>query len=135
MIRRLVDTSAYSAHLRDLRAIARAIAEADELYVSVVVLGELRAGHLRGSKGRRNEELLAMFLASPRVRVLDVDEETSHRYAIIHADLRSRGTPVSPNDEWIAATAVQHGLRVLTTDSDFKKIPQAIVDFVEPHAA
>jgi len=40
-------------------------------------------------------------------------------------------------DEFDASLAEQrsidpHGLRVLTTDSDFQKIPQILVDYVEP---
>ncbi len=61
-----------------------------------------------------------------------MDEETSSRYAVIRHDLRRRGTPVSVNDVWIAASASQHGLRILTTDDDFRRIPQVIVDYIEP---
>ena len=43
-----------------------------------------------------------------------------------------QGTPVPVNDVWIAATAAQHGLRLLTLDSHFLQIPQVIVDFFEP---
>lgn len=70
----------------------------------------------------------------PGVSVLSLDEETSHRYAVIHQGLRRRGQPVSPNDLWIAATAFQHGLRLLTTDRDSKQIPQIpqiLVHYIE----
>ena len=102
--------------------------------MSVVVLGELRAGFGKGSRLRRNEEILREFLAEPRVQVVGTDEETSVRYAIIHDGLRRRGTPVSVNDLWIAATASQHGVRVLTTDGVFRRIAQVIVNYVEPTA-
>jgi predicted nucleic acid-binding protein len=36
---------------------------------------------------------------------------------------------------WIAATAYQHGLRVLTLDGDFKKISHVLVDWIEPPQA
>lgn len=109
-----------------------AISEADELYLSVVVLGELRAGFHKGSKLQRNEDLLAEFLAGPRVQVLPIDEETSHGYGLIHEHLRRRGTQISPNDLWIAATALQHGLRILTTDRHFLQISQVFVDCIDP---
>jgi tRNA(fMet)-specific endonuclease VapC len=131
MTRTLVDTSAYSAHLRGHSAVKQSLREADEVYLSAVVLGELRAGFLRGSKARRNEQILREFLSRPRVRVVDVDEGTSERYSVIYHDLRRRGRPVSVNDVWIAATAFQHGLRLLTTDKDFLQIPQVLVDYVE----
>jgi tRNA(fMet)-specific endonuclease VapC len=134
MTRALLDTSAYSALMRGQPEVKEALAETDEVFMSVIVLGELRAGFGKGSRTRRNETNLREFLAEPRVQVAGVDEETSVRYAIIHDGLRRRGTPVSVNDVWIAATASQHGLRILTTDGDFRRIPQVIVDYVEPMA-
>lgn len=53
-----------------------------------------------------------------------IDGETADRYAAIHDYLRRHRTPVSPNDLWIAASAAQHGLVVVTLDGDFERIPQ-----------
>lgn len=131
MKRILLDTSAYSALIRGHAGVQQALGEADEVALSVVVLGELRAGFLGGARAASNEEVLRRFLEEPRVQVLDVDEETASRYAVIRDDLRRRGTPVSVNDIWIAASASQHGLRVLTTDRDFCQIPQVIADVFE----
>ncbi len=132
MTRTLLDTSAYSALWRDHPGVKQALREADEVFMSVIVLGELQAGFLEGSRPRQNERALREFLAEPRVQVLGVDEETALRYALIREDLRRRGKPVSVNDIWIAATAFQHGLRLLTADSDFRLIPQVVVDFFDP---
>lgn len=132
MTRTLVDTSAYSAHLRDHPEVKQRIRQASEVCLSVVSIGELRAGFAGGSRRKKNEELLRRFLASPRSRVLGVDEETADRYAAIHEYLRRQGTPIPTNDVWIAATAFQQGLRVLTLDEHFLRAPQIIVDFVQP---
>jgi len=132
MSRILVDTSAYSEHLRDHPEVKAAIQRASEIGLSVVSIGELRAGFLKGGRTRRNEELLRSFLASPRARAIPVNEETASRYAAIRDYLRRQGTPVPTNDVWIAATAAQHGLRLLTLDAHFLQIPQVIVDFFEP---
>jgi len=124
MSRLLLDTSAYSAFMRGDEAVVQSIRGARELCLTPVVLGELLAGFRRGTRRKENEALLARFLASPRVRVLALDEETADRYAIILNALRAAGTPVPTNDLWIAASAMQHGLKVLTTDAHFAKIPQ-----------
>ena len=58
----------------------------------------------------------------------------AHRYAVIHDYLRRRGTPVAPNDLWIAASAAQHGLTLVTLDGDFNQIPQVLVRKFEPPA-
>jgi predicted nucleic acid-binding protein len=42
--------------------------------------------------------------------------------------LRKAGTPIPTNDIWIAASAMQHGLRVLTTDVHYEKVRQVIVE-------
>ena len=131
MNRILLDTSAYSAHLYSHADVRGAIQRASEIGFSAVSIGELRAGFLKGGRSRRNEELLASFLASPRVRILAVDEETASRYAAIHDHLRRQGTPVPTNDIWIAATAAQYGLRLVTLDQHFLDVPQIAVDFIE----
>ena len=50
------------------------------------------------------------FIEFKDVDILPIDEETAHRYAFLFAYLQKAGTMVSPNDLWIAATAMQHGL-------------------------
>jgi predicted nucleic acid-binding protein len=103
--------------------------EADEIAINAIVLGELKAGFSRGRHPERNERELAQFLASPRARVLGLDEETADRYAVILNSLRSAGTPIPTNDVWIAASAMQHGFRVVTADRHFQEVRQILVDF------
>lgn len=128
MSRILLDTSAYSAFMRGQEGAKVAIQEASEIVLTPVVLGELRAGFLRGTRRRRNEALLARFQSSARVRSVAIDDETSQRYAAVLHALRKAGTPISANDVWIAASAMQHGLRVVTTDPDFERVPQILVE-------
>lgn len=134
MSRLLLDTSAYSAIRRGDERLRELTREAQEIHLSPIVLGELRAGFRKGERQSANEALLLEFLASPRCHVPVIDEETSHRYAAIHCYLRQQGTPVSPNDIWIAASAAQHGLRVVTLAGDFDRIPQVLVTKLEPPA-
>jgi len=132
MSRILLDTSAYSAYTGGHPDLQEPVRHASMVHLSVVAVGELLAGFLKGGRRRQNETRLREFAAEPRVRVLHVDEETAVRYAAIRDYLRQQGTPVPVNDVWIAATAAQHGLRLLTLDSHFLHIPQVIVDFFEP---
>jgi tRNA(fMet)-specific endonuclease VapC len=127
MTRQLLDSSAYITFKKRHPEIVETLSRAEEIWVSPIVLGELRAGFLHGSKRDRNERELRIFLESPRVSVLAVNEETSERYATIRVALKKAGTPVAANDIWIAASAMQHGLPILTSDRDFQKIPQVII--------
>lgn len=135
MNRLLIDTSAYAAFLRDHPGVKAAVQEASEVFLSPIVLGELRSGFFKGGRPEENERRLAEFLASPRCSVPEIDDETAHRYAAIHDFLRRQGTPVSPNDLWIAASAAQHGLMVVTLDGDFERIPQVLVRRFPPPTA
>jgi predicted nucleic acid-binding protein len=63
------------------------------------------------------------------VKLLDVTEETAERYAIILNSLWQAGTPIPTNDIWIAASAMEHGLELLTTDEHYQKVPQVIVSY------
>lgn len=127
----LLDTSGYSAFMRGHQEVKSAIQRAEEIAVTPIVIGELLAGFLRGKNRRKNERELEEFLASPRVQTLIVDAETSARYAVIVTSLREAGTPIPTNDIWIAASAMQHGLRLLTTDAHYRTVEQVIVDFYE----
>jgi tRNA(fMet)-specific endonuclease VapC len=124
----ILDTSAYSALLRGNEDIQRALQEADDIYLNPVVLGELLAGFVHGSREKKNRDILKEFLASPRLQVVDINEETSERYAVIINYLWEQGTPIPTNDLWIAATAMQHGLKLVTTDAHYRSIPQIIVE-------
>lgn len=128
MRRVLLDTSGYSAFMRAHPGVGATIRRVDEIVVSPILLGELRTGFRHGALREQNEQELSGFLGSPRVRLATIDAETADRYAEIMAFLRRAGTPVPTNDAWIAATAMQHGLAVLTTDPHFERIPHVLVD-------
>jgi tRNA(fMet)-specific endonuclease VapC len=132
MTRLLLDSSAYIAFKKKHPEVIEALPQAEEIWMSPIVLGELRAGFLQGAKRESNGRELRMFLESPRVSVLAADDETSERYATIRVALKKAGTPVAANDLWIAASAMQHGLPILTSDRDFQKIPQVIVCHFAP---
>ena len=131
MSRILLDTSAYSAFRRGHAEIVREVQEAEQIVLGSVVLGELLAGFARGTKQDDNRSDLRAFLASGRVQIADVDAETAQRYAVIVESLARAGTPIPTNDIWIAACAMQHGLRLVTTDAHYKRVPQVLLTFHE----
>jgi tRNA(fMet)-specific endonuclease VapC len=119
-----LDTNAYSAAARGEERAVALLRAADRLTVPFVVLGELRAGFASGGQGRRNEAALTRFLTSSRVDVLYPDEQTTHHYASVFAQLRRQGTPIPTNDIWIAALVLQHDLVLYTDDEHFSRVPQ-----------
>ncbi len=131
MTRVMLDTSAYSAFMRGHPEVKLALQRAEEICLNPIVLGELLAGFVKGKHRKKNEREIRTFLSSPRVKLLNVDGETAERYAAILDSLWRAGTPIPTNDIWIAASAMQHGLRLLATDVHYQKVSQVIVDCFE----
>lgn len=120
----LVDTNRYTDFARGEAEAVDRFRRAARLFLPFVVVAELRAGFLCGTRSERNEANLTRFLAAPRVDVLFADEETTHHYARLFRQLRAQGTPMPTNDLWTAALAIQHGLHLFARDRHFDHLPQ-----------
>jgi predicted nucleic acid-binding protein len=118
----LLDTNAYAAFKRGVPEVIETIRHAPFIGISSIVLGELLAGFAVGSREAANVEELRRFMDSPRVRLLPVDDVTASHYAGVYKDLRRLGQPIPTNDMWIAATALQHQLAVMSFDGHFKAV-------------
>ena len=105
-----------------------------ELYVSAVTLAELRFGIalLSLDNPRRVDlENWLTHIIRPMFdqRVLPVSEDVMFRWRIMLEDGRKAGHTFSQPDLIIAATALQHGLTVVTRDrSDFDRARVPVVD-------
>ena len=119
----LLDTNAYSDYVRGNQQIVEVLDRADIVYLPVIVIGELKRGFYRGSRVIENIKSLEIFIAKPRTRVLEVNQETAEQYGQLAAYLKQQGTPIPTNDVWIAALCVQYDLPLLTRDSDFQNLP------------
>lgn len=122
-----LDTNVYSGFMRGLPGAIRALRTTHEIHLPLIVLAELLAGFAAGTRGRKNRDELAQFMASPRVHLLKPDQKTAHHYASVFAALRVKGTPIPTNDLWIAALARQHRLPLLTFDAHFSAVPGLLV--------
>jgi predicted nucleic acid-binding protein len=84
-------------------------------------------GFAAGAKEQQNRAELDALLTSPRVRVVTMDRETAQCYAEVYSALRKAGRPIPTHDMWIAASAIQHGLRLFTFDDHFRYVPGLLV--------
>ena len=123
MKRLLIDTNIYSNALRGDKEVVFSLQRATLIGISSISIGELLSGFKGGKKVRQNKEELEEFLDSSRVSIFPVDEDTAEYYSEIISLLRRKGQPIPTNDIWIAAIALQHGLKLYTKDNHFKKIP------------
>ena len=120
----LVDTNRLTDALRGDKPVVAALERMEEVWIPFVVLAEIKAGFLVGTRRRPSEAALHAFLNLPGVGTLFADRETTDIYARLYVHLRESGTPIPTNDLWIASLAVQHQLMLLTRDEHFDKLPQ-----------
>ena len=122
MRRILLDTNCYSAYLAGDEQVLNALAEAETVYMSIFVLGELFAGFRGGTKERQNREYLKRFLAKSSVKTLSATQETAEIFGDLKDKLKKSGSPLPINDVWIAAHALETASVLITYDSHFQKI-------------
>jgi tRNA(fMet)-specific endonuclease VapC len=122
-----LDTCGYSRLSLQGQSLIDILAEADAVYLSSVMLGELFAGFYLGSREKENRTELTRFLDLPGVEVVDINTAIADRYGILVKQLRNQGTPLPTNDIWIAAVALETGSRLVTYDSHFECIQGLLV--------
>ena len=115
-----IDTNAYSAFRRGLPSMVEVFSRVPRIVVPLAVLAELLAGAAVGRLAERNRTDLAKLLASPRVSLALPDRQTAENYATVFQQLRTAGHPIPTNDIWIAATAIQDAIPLITLDSRFR---------------
>lgn len=119
-----VDTNVVSLYFRNKNSLHTQ----DELYIPYIVVAELEAGVLAGSNPTKNMLTLKTFYDNPNVTISPgLMPEVIKSYVQIYAYLRSCGTPISPNDLWIAAECMSLAMPLLTYDKDFQHVPQIIL--------
>ncbi len=118
----ILDTNGLSAFFDGERSAVSRLAEAEAVYLPVIVIGEYRFG-LRASRYRRERESQLLRFARS-CTVLAVLESTTSAYAVIKHTLKRAGTPIPENDIWISALAVEYGLPVLSDDEHFDAVSQ-----------
>jgi predicted nucleic acid-binding protein len=119
----LLDTSVFIG-----RESGRALRKLPErVALSVITIGELQLGVLNAAdaatRARRADTLALARAADP----IPVSEAVMVSWARLVADCRAAGVhrTVKLTDALIAATAIEHGLPVVTQDTDFDQIARA----------
>lgn len=119
-----VDTNRYRDFCAGVPDVVERYRKADRIVLPFVTVAELRAGFLCGTLARQNEGILIRFLNRPRVQIAFPDEDTTHHYGRVFAQLRAQGTPIPSNDMWIAALVLQRDLILYSRDAHYDHLPQ-----------
>jgi predicted nucleic acid-binding protein len=105
-------------YLRWLELIPR-----DEQFASAVAIGELYKGAYRSANSEFHVERIEAKVL-PAITVLAYDVSVARVYGEIEAQLYRRGAPLADADLQIAATALHHGLELVTGNvRHFERVP------------
>ena len=96
----------------------------NDVFLSVITLGELSKGIALLDNGARKTGLrlwLNGLETSYASNIIKTDKETAHIWGELTARAQKQGKQIPASDGLIAATALQHGLYVITRNiSDFE---------------
>lgn len=117
----LADTTVFIA--RESGRPLRADALPDRLAISVITIGELRAGVLAAVDLETRDRRLTTLAAAQALEPVPIDERVAEAWARLRVTLRDLGLRMPVNDSWIAATAISLGVPVVTQDDDYVEVP------------
>jgi tRNA(fMet)-specific endonuclease VapC len=116
----LLDTNIVIGLFGNDASVKAHLMNADEVFISSTVLGELYFGAQKSSNVKKNIERIEEFASSSAV--LPCDADTARYYGSVKNHLMEKGQHIPENDIWIAAVAQQHGLIVVSRDEHFKEV-------------
>lgn len=125
MTRALADTSLFIA-----RESGRPLAQIelpDELAISVITIGELRAGVLAAADLATRALRLATLTDALAFEAVAIDQAVAEMWAQLRLLLRDGGVRMPVNDSWIAATAMTLEVPVVTQDDDYVEVSGLLV--------
>ena len=120
MTRALADTSLFIT-----REWGRPLAQVelpDELAISIITVGELRAGVLAAADISTRDVRLATLTEALAFDAIPIDQRVAETWARLRLVLRDGGMRMRVNDSWIAATAMTLGVPVVTQDDDYVEV-------------
>jgi predicted nucleic acid-binding protein len=105
----------------------------DELYLSVITIGEIWKGFTLLRDATRRAQLEQWLESEVRdwfaERILPVNEAVAERWGVLEAERQLRGAPLNTADGLIAATALEHDLTLVTHNGkDFVGLGVQIFD-------
>lgn len=97
--------------------------------ISQIVLGELEYGVCNSPSNRQQENRRSLLDFLSLIRILPLTNEVAGTYGNIRARLRRCGTPIGPNDLWIAAHALATGAILVTNNTgEFSRVADLTID-------
>jgi predicted nucleic acid-binding protein len=97
-----------------------------ELAIAIMTVAELFQWASMRRWGETRVQMMEAWLE--RFTILPVDMETCRVWAAVRAHRAALGLPISPQDAWIAATALRYQIPLVTHNAgDYRQIPELTV--------
>ncbi len=105
----------------------------NDLYLSVITIGEIKAGIEKLDKGSKKEKLLYWLendlLNRFKDRIIDIDTEVMLQWGSINHRLKQLGKPLPIMDSLIGATSeVRDFILITRNEKDFKNLNIKVVN-------
>ncbi|OGW12920.1 MAG: hypothetical protein A2W77_02030 [Nitrospinae bacterium RIFCSPLOWO2_12_39_16] len=123
-----LDTDIAIKFLNGDKTIDSFLSRYSEIYLSVVVVGELIFGALNSRHAEQN--LARHRKLIQRAMILEIKETTANVYAKIRLVLKRKGKPIPENDLWIASACIEHKLPLISGDGHFKFIDHLTIECI-----
>lgn len=118
----LLDTNSYTKYANGDRQVAKNIKQAELVYMSTIVLGELYAGFKGGTFETKNKANLNLFLSQPTVSIIKVSAKTAEIYGEVKNQLKNKGKLIPQNDMWIASHTLETDSILISFDQHFLEV-------------
>lgn len=118
--RYLLDTNIIIALFASESSVINNLAQADEVFIPSIALGELHFGARKSVRSEKDLERIEEFVANNTI--IECNANTARQYGDVKNRLRIKGRPLPENDVWIAALALQYGLTLVTRDAHFQEV-------------
>lgn len=122
----ILDTNIIIALFAKDPAIHDCIANAAEVFVPSIAIGELYFGAFKSQKIQENIRRIDEFVLNNTILACNTD--TARRYGELKNRLKEKGKPLPENDIWIAAIAKQYELTLVTKDEHFEAVEDLRVE-------
>ena len=105
----------------------------NDLYLSVITIGEIKAGIEKLDKGSKKEKLLHWLendlLNRFKDRIIDIDTEVMLQWGAVNYRLKQLGKPLPIMDSLIGATSeVRDFILITRNEKDFKNLNIKVVN-------
>ncbi len=137
----LLDTNHCSRLIDDDEAIQTRLQSVGDVIVATSVISQGELIYMARNSERQAHNLARIETFLKGIRIYSIDGETAQLYGEMKAELMRNFGPkerakrrrtsttqlgFDDNDLWIAAVAARHGLTVVSSDSDFRRMQPAI---------